>query len=444
MAQPQNEEYKMQKYEVTRGGIKTIYNGDKNLYALQFVARQFRQECRKQYRIFVIIQFIFSCFSIAISLIQMEIARNAQNTDKMSTVQLLVIINIIICALNFFIIIFRVIIKYYNFRVRSSYPMNFIHYLFLRHKALQFLIEIVFNWVIPYSTNPQFSNWINILMMFKLYPIVIINNCFSTINKNKQCITQNLESFNLPSPRYGTVFYLKYIIQVHGALLIGSTYAILILFFAYLFYSSNKPSEQVSPEETRDYNFVQTIYWAIITTTTTGYGDISPVGHFQRAIAIILVILGVILTSLIMGFVTTWMQLQENEVQALRIAERKLLVSKLDTWASKVIQYAYRIKKYHGCEPVPKSLLRNQRFMELQRHFLQSMKKVSSIQRTLKNEYNFDPTQRSDEEPDKLILKAKELNDYHYTLDKQIDYLNQELATLLAYLNIEPVHFTKD
>ena len=300
MTQPQNEETEMQKYEVIRGGIKTVYTGDRNLYALQFVAREFRQQCRKQYTIFVIIQFIFAWATIALSLIQMEIARNAQNTDKMATVQLLVIINIIICGLNFFIIIFRTNIKYYQFRVRASYPIDFIHYLFLKHKALSFFCEIVFNWIIPYSTNPQLSNWINILMMFKLYPIVIMNNCFSSINKNKQCITQNLESFNLPSPRYGTIFYLKYIIQIHGALLIGFTYAILILFFAYLFYSSNKPSDQVPPDETRDFNFVQTIYWAIITTTTTGYGDISPVGHFQRAIAIILVILGVILTSLIM------------------------------------------------------------------------------------------------------------------------------------------------
>ncbi|KAK8890927.1 hypothetical protein M9Y10_028127 [Tritrichomonas musculus] len=444
MTQSQNEQNQIQKFEVTRGGIKTVYNGDRNLYSLQFVARDFRQKCRKQYTTFVIIQFIFSCLSIAISLIQMEIARNAQNTDKMATVQLLVIINIIVCGLNFFIIVFRINIKYYQFRVRTSYPIDFIHFLFLRNKALMFFLEIVFNWIIPYSTNPEISNWINILMMFKLYPIVIINNCFSSINKNKLCITQNLESFNLPSPSYGTVFYLKYIIQVHGAMIIGGMYAILILFFAYLFYSSNKPSNQLPIEETRDYNFLQTIYWAIITTTTVGYGDLGPVGHFQRAIAIILVFLGVILTSLIMGFVTTWMQMQENEVQALRIAERKVLVSELDKWAARVIQYSYRIKKYHGSEPTTNALLNNKRFMELQRHLLQALTKVQDIQRTLNNEYNFDPTKKSNDEPDKLIRQANVLDDYHYTLDHQIDYLNEEISTLLTYLKIQPVKFMDD
>ena len=138
------------------------------------------------------------------------------------------------------------------------------------------------------------------------------------------------------------------------------------------------------------------------------------------------------------------MQLQENEVQALRIAERKVLVSELDTRAAKVIQYSYRIKKYHGCEPVTSTLLKNQRFMELERHLLQSMKEVQSIQRTLENQYNFDPTKKSNAEPDKLIEQAKLLDDYHRTLDKQIDYLNQELSTLLNYLNILPVQFTKD
>lgn len=43
------------------------------------------------------------------------------------------------------------------------------------------------------------------------------------------------------------------------------------------------------------------LYWAFITATTVGYGDIRPTGRLQRMLSIIIALLGLILTGIIVA-----------------------------------------------------------------------------------------------------------------------------------------------
>jgi len=55
------------------------------------------------------------------------------------------------------------------------------------------------------------------------------------------------------------------------------------------------------------------IWWAIVTTTTVGYGDISPVTGLGRFIALILMIFGIGLLGMITGSIATFFIGQEKE-----------------------------------------------------------------------------------------------------------------------------------
>lgn len=61
-------------------------------------------------------------------------------------------------------------------------------------------------------------------------------------------------------------------------------------------------------------HFVDGIWWSIVTTTTVGYGDISPTTIIGRVVAIFLMIVGIGLVGMITGSITTFF-IRENKKQ---------------------------------------------------------------------------------------------------------------------------------
>jgi voltage-gated potassium channel len=66
--------------------------------------------------------------------------------------------------------------------------------------------------------------------------------------------------------------------------------------------------------ETAHGGFLDGIWWAIVTASTVGYGDIAPVTFLGRAIAVVLMLTGVGLISTLAASITThFIGQQENE-----------------------------------------------------------------------------------------------------------------------------------
>jgi voltage-gated potassium channel len=66
--------------------------------------------------------------------------------------------------------------------------------------------------------------------------------------------------------------------------------------------------------ETAHGGFPDGIWWAIVTASTVGYGDIAPVTFLGRAIAVVLMLTGVGLISTLAASITThFIGQQENE-----------------------------------------------------------------------------------------------------------------------------------
>lgn len=80
--------------------------------------------------------------------------------------------------------------------------------------------------------------------------------------------------------------------------------------------------------------FVDSIWWAVVTTTTVGYGDISPNTPFGRIAAILLMFLGIgfigMLTSTITEYFNAGKDTKDDEIESLH-KKMDLLMKKIES-----------------------------------------------------------------------------------------------------------------
>jgi len=60
-------------------------------------------------------------------------------------------------------------------------------------------------------------------------------------------------------------------------------------------------------------HFADSLYLSFITATTVGYGDITPVSYASKLVAVILGLIGIVLTGLIVGITIEALRLSLNE-----------------------------------------------------------------------------------------------------------------------------------
>jgi voltage-gated potassium channel len=96
--------------------------------------------------------------------------------------------------------------------------------------------------------------------------------------------------------------------------------------FIYVLYSAGALilSSSIAMSYLEKKTFGDALWWSIVTTTTVGYGDISPVTPAGRVIAVILMLFGIGLIGMLTGTITTYFankgrseRIQKNDCSAL-------------------------------------------------------------------------------------------------------------------------------
>lgn len=417
-------------------GISLLKSGARKLRA-NFFDGKYRRQMRNWVSACVALQVFFTLVSVVLAFVQIELARGSTNTQDEATVWLLIYISIACSAVTFVLIFIRYMAKYKSFAIRVSYNISFLRFLQVRGKLASFCFEILFVWILPYVPDPYISNWLIIFMFLRgLYPIPLLLNCISHITRRKEEITQNLKKFQQRSPKFGIPMTLRDWFKSYGELVTAVLYVALIVFFAYLFYSSSKLAD-LDSEEPRHYSYRVTVYWALITATTVGYGDILPVDTYQQALAITCTVLGVILSSLLMGFVTSKMNLAPNELLALRVAEQRELCKKRNNAAARVLQNMIRIANYPA-ELSANGERTSTRELELKSAMMRAIAELKDTELVLKNQYNFDPNARADTDSETLLQEADTIKTLYETLGEQINKCLKELDDTLAAISTKP------
>jgi len=97
----------------------------------------------------------------------------------------------------------------------------------------------------------------------------------------------------------------------------------------------------VEPQTVHNGGFLDGIWWAIVTASTVGYGDIAPSTPFGRIIAIILMLTGIGLISTLAGSITAYfVEQQSNE----EMAEIRLRLKNIESLLSAQARSEYQEK----------------------------------------------------------------------------------------------------
>ena len=81
------------------------------------------------------------------------------------------------------------------------------------------------------------------------------------------------------------------------------------------------PIESAHPER-RIQTFSDGVWWSVTTVTSVGYGDMYPLTPLGRTLGMVLMIVGVMMTGVILGFVTVTLFHSRDEYYWRRIAGR--------------------------------------------------------------------------------------------------------------------------
>ena len=90
--------------------------------------------------------------------------------------------------------------------------------------------------------------------------------------------------------------------------------------------------------------YIDAFWWALVTTTTVGYGDISPATPLGRVAAIILMILGIGFIGMLTSTITEYFNKSNNEDEESN-DKIEILINKIDQLETTIEQLKEEIKK---------------------------------------------------------------------------------------------------
>ena len=90
--------------------------------------------------------------------------------------------------------------------------------------------------------------------------------------------------------------------------------------------------------------YIDAYWWALVTTTTVGYGDISPATPLGRVAAIILMILGIGFIGMLTSTITEYFNKSNNEDEESN-DKIEILINKIDQLETTIEQLKEEIKK---------------------------------------------------------------------------------------------------
>nr|WP_245920527.1 potassium channel family protein [Alkalibacterium olivapovliticus] len=91
-------------------------------------------------------------------------------------------------------------------------------------------------------------------------------------------------------------------------------------------------------------NFIDSLWWAFVTSTTVGYGDISPVSGIGRLTAIVLMLTGIGMFGALTSTITSFFIISEEEEEPEQNDEIKELNQKISKLLVKIEELELRNK----------------------------------------------------------------------------------------------------
>lgn len=198
------------------------------------------------------------------------------------------------------------------------------------------------------------------IMFFRVWQILrsVLNYCLYTDAFSKKLC----ETYGFKNSFY---FAIKCLLRIYPAKIILLNFALWTLLYAYLLRLFELPVLKHIPAsyETLDQYF-NAVYVTVITITTVGYGDITPISYFGRATMMMAALHGALMISLVVLTVSNFLELSDNELLVFRKIQSTQSAS---TTIMTALRYYISKKKYYVfkiCQN-PKFATKTTPFLEL-------------------------------------------------------------------------------
>ncbi|WP_321382678.1 potassium channel family protein [uncultured Enterococcus sp.] len=182
------------------------------------------------------------------------------------------------------------------------FTIDYIARFFLAEEKKKFFLTNIFDLIaiIPFSSIFSFFRVARIFRIARISRISRLSRLVGITGK----LSRNLNGF-LKTNGFINVLYISVVLILISA----TTYSV----------AENVP-------------FVDSLWWALVTTTTVGYGDISPTSPFGRIAAIILMFLGIGFIGLLTSTITEFFNGEESQSEE----SKDELLQKIDYLIEKV------------------------------------------------------------------------------------------------------------
>jgi voltage-gated potassium channel len=170
-------------------------------------------------------------------------------------------------------------------------------------------------------------NWVSPLVILLSFPP--LPNLFASARVAR--MARLLRFSRLAGTTFRGLTELRVVLAQRGLLYVGVTTLILIL-------GGAAALEIVEPQTMRG-GYMDSVWWAIVTASTVGYGDIAPATFWGRGIAVILMLAGIGLISTFSASVTSYFvgQQEAGELREIReqLARMEVLLEELSQRAAR-------------------------------------------------------------------------------------------------------------
>eukprot|EP01017_Pseudomicrothorax_dubius_P048779 TRINITY_DN8950_c0_g1_i4.p1 TRINITY_DN8950_c0_g1~~TRINITY_DN8950_c0_g1_i4.p1 ORF type:complete len:474 (+),score=51.89 TRINITY_DN8950_c0_g1_i4:80-1501(+) len=270
-----------------------------------------------------------------------------------------------------------------------------------------FLMGITFKMKTAYKdieAEHTVNEVLNILQLGRvviIFRVLLIFSHFFSSSSHRVCSMYGVE------PSY--FFVIKSMMRSKPFQLVACAFGISIVIFGYAMRICERAVSHTDPTYGLA-NFQNTLWNVIVTMTTVGYGDYSPVTNFGRLVAFLICMWGVFIVSLMVVTLENFLQMNSAELRTYSVIERIQMKRELRNLAQRIIRQVIRMliktikRKTLSISDAAELKRRIKDFKVLKREYRASLDESTSLGEQMRRQFEY----LKDEIKD-LIAQQREL-----------------------------------
>lgn len=289
---------------------------------------------------------LMSVFSLVLSVLSTVLWLSDTEISK-TVARGLNFFNAIISVLSVCIVIAIYNLEFSIFRFCTLYKGPWRKFLGHDKNYVGLIFKIAAFCIFPYPYAEKWSHFWSVAVIFRMYPIQSVLQLTSDIYRMRHKIDIHMRFHNKDLPKYDAPLILRVMLNTQGFKAFGCFSVALYVIMCYFAYAAMRYSSLSYPlESSSDFSLATSLYWALQTTTTLGYGEIA-LNHqdwYVLLIAMLVAFVGLVNNSVLTGLFAMELSPQGSEERAIEMSQGLKLLETLKQKSLELLQLEFAMK----------------------------------------------------------------------------------------------------